>query len=251
MAAVVAAAPVAAGVGLADPAGRQVGAATTAAPTAAATAAVSSLEWSSTTTSSSPGRSCAASGPRRWGSAAASSRAGTMTAIGWAVGVAGGGSGRVDHSSSQPNVHPTAYSAHATPPIVAPARSARRVAIARSVDVERWPNAPAARSRNAPPADVTEVAPGVLRCQLPIDMPGLGHVNCYVLEDERGVALVDPGLPGKATFPELTARLASAGIPLARVHTVVVTHSHPDHFGGAGGCATRPAPTSSPTGASA
>lgn len=81
---------------------------------------------------------------------------------------------------------------------------------------------------------VTEVAPGVLRCQLPIEMPGLGHVNCYVLEDERGVAVVDPGLPGRATLKALTARLASAGIPLKRVHTVIVTHSHPDHFGGAG-----------------
>jgi len=83
-------------------------------------------------------------------------------------------------------------------------------------------------------ADVTEVAPGILRCQLPIDLPGLGHVNCYVLEDDRGVALVDPGLPGRATFRALTERLASAGIPMRRVHTVVVTHSHPDHFGGAG-----------------
>jgi glyoxylase-like metal-dependent hydrolase (beta-lactamase superfamily II) len=82
--------------------------------------------------------------------------------------------------------------------------------------------------------DVTEVAPGILRVQLPIDMPGLGHVNCYVLEDERGVAIVDPGLPGRATLKTLTERLASAGIPLSRVHTVVVTHSHPDHFGGAG-----------------
>jgi hypothetical protein len=26
--------------------------------------------------------------------------------------------------------------------------------------------------------EVTEVAPGVLRMELPIRMPGLGHVNC-------------------------------------------------------------------------
>jgi glyoxylase-like metal-dependent hydrolase (beta-lactamase superfamily II) len=64
-------------------------------------------------------------------------------------------------------------------------------------------------------------------------MPGLGHVNCYALEDERGVALVDPGLPGPKSWKALKARLASAGIPLQRVHTVVVTHSHIDHFGGA------------------
>jgi glyoxylase-like metal-dependent hydrolase (beta-lactamase superfamily II) len=82
--------------------------------------------------------------------------------------------------------------------------------------------------------EVTEAAPGVLRLQLPVDMPGLGHVNCYALEDERGVALVDPGMPGPLSWTALVHRLAQAGIPVSRVHTVVVTHSHPDHFGLAG-----------------
>ncbi len=82
--------------------------------------------------------------------------------------------------------------------------------------------------------EVTEVAPGILRLQLPIEMPGLGHVNTYALEDDRGVALVDPGLPGERSWRALEDRLATAGIPLRRVHTVVITHSHPDHFGGAG-----------------
>lgn len=68
--------------------------------------------------------------------------------------------------------------------------------------------------------------------QLPITMPGLGHVNCYVLEDSEGVALVDPGLPGDDSWKTLVARLGSAGVPLDRVHTVVITHSHPDHYGG-------------------
>jgi glyoxylase-like metal-dependent hydrolase (beta-lactamase superfamily II) len=82
--------------------------------------------------------------------------------------------------------------------------------------------------------EVTEVAPGVLRMQLPIDMPGLGHVNCYALEDERGIAIVDPGLPGEESWRHLVDRLDRSGAGLARVHTVIVTHSHPDHFGGAG-----------------
>ena len=46
--------------------------------------------------------------------------------------------------------------------------------------------------------DITELAPGVLRTQLPIDLPGLGHVNMYVLEDDRGVTVVDPGKIGRA-----------------------------------------------------
>jgi glyoxylase-like metal-dependent hydrolase (beta-lactamase superfamily II) len=97
-------------------------------------------------------------------------------------------------------------------------------------------NAARPRRQEQEPATtaITEVAPGVLRLQLPISLPGLGHVNCYALEDERGVALVDPGLPGRAPWQALEGRLRLAGIPLRRVHTVVVTHSHPDHFGGAG-----------------
>ncbi|MEO6122501.1 MAG: MBL fold metallo-hydrolase [Ilumatobacteraceae bacterium] len=82
--------------------------------------------------------------------------------------------------------------------------------------------------------EITEVAPGVLRSELPIDLPGLGHVNCYLLEDDRGVAVVDPGLPEKASYVALEARLTAAGFPLKRVHTIIITHSHHDHFGGAG-----------------
>ncbi len=82
--------------------------------------------------------------------------------------------------------------------------------------------------------EVVEVAPGVLRMQLPIWMPGLGHVNMYGLVDDRGVAVVDPGLPGPKSWRALKARLRSAGFRVRDVHTVLVTHSHPDHFGCAG-----------------
>jgi glyoxylase-like metal-dependent hydrolase (beta-lactamase superfamily II) len=82
--------------------------------------------------------------------------------------------------------------------------------------------------------DIVEVAPGVIRMQLPIWMPGLGHVNMYGLLDDRGLAIVDPGLPGPKSWKALTARLKSAGFRVKDVHTVIVTHSHPDHFGGAG-----------------
>jgi glyoxylase-like metal-dependent hydrolase (beta-lactamase superfamily II) len=82
--------------------------------------------------------------------------------------------------------------------------------------------------------EITEVAPGILRMQLPIWMPGLGHVNMYGLMDDRGLAVVDPGLPGPQSWKALKARLASAGYRTRDVHTVIVTHSHPDHFGAAG-----------------
>jgi glyoxylase-like metal-dependent hydrolase (beta-lactamase superfamily II) len=81
--------------------------------------------------------------------------------------------------------------------------------------------------------DVIEVAPGVLRLQLPIELPGLRHINTYVLADKHGVSLVDPGVPGPKSWADLLDRLSKAEVPLARVHTVFVTHSHPDHYGNA------------------
>ena len=81
--------------------------------------------------------------------------------------------------------------------------------------------------------EITEVAPDVLRMQLPIRMPGLGHVNMYALLDERGAAVVDPGLPGPDNWRAIQDRLKQAGLATKHVHTVIVTHSHPDHFGGA------------------
>jgi glyoxylase-like metal-dependent hydrolase (beta-lactamase superfamily II) len=93
---------------------------------------------------------------------------------------------------------------------------------------------PVRQEREPATTDVDEVAPGILRTQLPISMPGLGHVNCYLLEDDRGVAVVDPGLPGPSSWRALVDRLKRAGYAVRDVHTVVVTHSHPDHFGGAG-----------------
>src|SRR5205807_6330518 len=54
------------------------------------------------------------------------------------------------------------------------------------------------------------------------------------LLDDRGLAVVDPGLPGPQSWKALKTRLDSAGYRVKDVHTVIVTHSHPDHFGGAG-----------------
>ncbi len=88
--------------------------------------------------------------------------------------------------------------------------------------------------QEAASTEVVEVATDILRMQLPISMPGLGHVNTYALCDQDGVAVVDPGLPGKASWDALVSRLDSAGYRIDDVHTVIVTHSHPDHFGGAG-----------------
>ena len=92
---------------------------------------------------------------------------------------------------------------------------------------------PMREERRPPESSATEVANGVLRMQLPMDMPGLGHVNCYAIEDSEGIALIDPGVPSMRSWRVLNQRMKEAGFPMKRVHTVLVTHSHPDHYGAA------------------
>ena len=55
----------------------------------------------------------------------------------------------------------------------------------------------------------------------------------YAILDRDGAAVVDPGLPGGGTWRVIQERLKQAGLKVKDVHTVIVTHSHPDHFGGA------------------
>ena len=92
----------------------------------------------------------------------------------------------------------------------------------------------ARRQEQEPARDVvSELAKDVLRMELPIRLPGLGHVNCYAILDGDGAAIVDPGLPGPGTWRVLQQRLKQAGLEPRHIHSVIVTHSHPDHFGGA------------------
>ena len=93
---------------------------------------------------------------------------------------------------------------------------------------------PVRQEREKASDEIVEVAPDVLRLQLPIALPGLSHINTYAIVGRDSVAIVDPGLPGPASWKVLKKRLAAAGIPMSRIDKVVVTHSHPDHFGNAG-----------------
>jgi glyoxylase-like metal-dependent hydrolase (beta-lactamase superfamily II) len=93
-----------------------------------------------------------------------------------------------------------------------------------------------------PPAGGTmEVAPGVR--WLRIAVPGrLRHVNCWLLDEENGVTLVDTGMntPEARDAWKAVFRGELAGV---RVTRVIGTHFHPDHIGLAGWmCAHHDAP---------
>src|SRR2546423_55310 len=87
---------------------------------------------------------------------------------------------------------------------------------------------PPHRKQEQEPAtdEVTEVGPGVVRFQLPIQMPGLGHVNTYALLDERGAAIVDPGMPGPLTWREDGDTIKLAGREWTPLHTPGPTLDH-------------------------
>jgi glyoxylase-like metal-dependent hydrolase (beta-lactamase superfamily II) len=94
--------------------------------------------------------------------------------------------------------------------------------------------APIVRQEKQPAREIVEeVAPGVLRAQLHIELPGLAHINMYLIPGPDGVDVVDPGLPGPASWASLLDRFRQADIPTTRVRSIVITHSHPDHFGNA------------------
>src|SRR2546430_1503900 len=71
--------------------------------------------------------------------------------------------------------------------------------------------------------EVPEVGPNVLRMQLPMShFTGLGHVNSFALIDDRGAAVIDPGLPGPPTWNAVQDRLKKAGVAVRDVHTAIV-----------------------------
>jgi len=58
--------------------------------------------------------------------------------------------------------------------------------------------------------------------------------TCLLIETGREVVLADTGMgDGSSTSGAILARLALAGIRPQDVTTVVITHAHPDHIGGA------------------
>jgi glyoxylase-like metal-dependent hydrolase (beta-lactamase superfamily II) len=66
------------------------------------------------------------------------------------------------------------------------------------------------------------VVPGVHRLQH-------AYVNCYLLEDDDGLTLVDTAFP--ATWPLLLRAIAAVKHSPADVRAVVLTHAHFDHLG--------------------
>ncbi|WP_322487558.1 MBL fold metallo-hydrolase [Chloroflexus sp.] len=80
---------------------------------------------------------------------------------------------------------------------------------------------------------ITALLPHVYQLRLPLPF-ALNHVNVYLLRDAQGWTVVDTGLHTPAGEAGWQAAFAEIGIEPRQIHTIVLTHFHPDHFGMAG-----------------
>lgn len=88
-------------------------------------------------------------------------------------------------------------------------------------------------AESPPPGETVEVRPGVHWLRMPLPIPGLEHINLWLLEDGFGWTAIDTGLRTK-TILELWERIFAARLGGRPVTRVLCTHFHPDHVGEAG-----------------
>src|SRR6266567_3480299 len=80
---------------------------------------------------------------------------------------------------------------------------------------------------------LTEVSAGVWQLRLPIPWED-GHVNCFLLPDGGEVDMIDCGMSSDESLALIWAAVERLAGPGARLRRLLVTHIHPDHYGGAG-----------------
>jgi len=79
-----------------------------------------------------------------------------------------------------------------------------------------------------------EVTPGIYRMPLPLPVSNLSHINTYLVKGNNGYLLVDTGWNTEEAFASLKKQLGEIGINGREISRIVVTHTHPDHYGMAG-----------------
>ncbi len=78
-----------------------------------------------------------------------------------------------------------------------------------------------------------EVAADIFQVRLPLPF-ALDHVNCYLLRGDAGWTILDTGLNISAARELWQAVFVGLGIAPADIERIVLTHTHPDHYGLAG-----------------
>src|SRR6185295_15928786 len=83
------------------------------------------------------------------------------------------------------------------------------------------------------PEPAIAVAEGIYQVRVPLPF-ALNIVNCYLLRDGDGWAVVDTGLNTPPAQEAWQAAFSFLNIAPATIKRIILTHSHPDHYGMAG-----------------
>ena len=91
---------------------------------------------------------------------------------------------------------------------------------------------PPAQPRRAdePLPEAREVVSGIWKITLPIPFP-LRTVNVHALVGADGWAMIDAGMGKPEAREAFALGLERAGLSIARLQAIVLTHHHPDHIG--------------------
>jgi len=83
------------------------------------------------------------------------------------------------------------------------------------------------------------VLPGAWRLRLPLELPGVPHVNAWALQAGDGIVLVDTGMHQRGAVHDLERALDRTGHRVEDIRLIVITHAHIDHCGQAPPIAAR------------
>ncbi|WP_168122809.1 MBL fold metallo-hydrolase [Paenibacillus sp. HB172176] len=80
---------------------------------------------------------------------------------------------------------------------------------------------------------VAELGNGFLQVKIPLPF-SLKWVNSYIVPEQDGVTVIDPGLRTAEAESAWSEAMAGCGLTYKSIRRIIVTHQHPDHYGLAG-----------------
>lgn len=76
-----------------------------------------------------------------------------------------------------------------------------------------------------------EVSPGIYRITIPAPDDPQRRINVYAFTSNYGLRLVDCGWDTPEAYETLRSELADIGAEIRDIREIVLTHTHPDHYG--------------------
>jgi glyoxylase-like metal-dependent hydrolase (beta-lactamase superfamily II) len=78
---------------------------------------------------------------------------------------------------------------------------------------------------------VQRLGHGISTIPAPLPFPSPRWVNVYLIEGADGITMIDCGVDWEPGFQAIVTGMADLGLDPAAIHTLVVSHLHPDHVG--------------------